>query len=606
MHAHIAGRERTGQRDGGVVGARNVEEDGVAQIEWRRVCVGVADVKPVREPVRGRGRVPDISRRAAPDEFGVGDGRRRRRRHLVAEKIIHVARLVITFAGALDAVGGVLHQAVQAVRRRNFRGVNAQLGIVVGDEDDFLAPVAEDVAPERGASAVLLMHAFVVDRIDAARRAGVGIKLVDDGIQRAAARAVFEFAGKVGVPPDGFGRPDVVRVNLISLAVEDARLRGIKFQPAMVWIQVERRAAAHIGDAGGIPFLDDRTAAHVNERRGEQGGIVLLDGKHFQSRPVGVNVRDVEAVAVDEFGVKKRLAVHAVQDRADIDQIVNAVVVHVHDADLVAPGFIRVVGRRVKPAARQCWPHRHGVAIIIGHRLALERLRRVAVFTMNQHAGMHAVAIHDAEMAAHRTVRRPQVRDDGPRHFMAGQAVNDGKVLRDVIRRGGDCAVAEHHALGRADDHFGFAVAVEVVHGDVVAVTDADGRRAGFDGVLVDAVVAHIHLPEKCAVALVGLQILVGRHCRGKPVHEVIVFTIAVQISDPAKLHIVRRRSTADDRVQRQGQILAHRRIGRLAGRRAGCLFHATDDRHDVPGVRQSKVRGGVQEVRGVRERLRI
>ena len=103
-----------------------------------------------------------------------------------------------------------------------------------------------------------------------ARRIAGRVVFVDDGIQRAGASAVNEFAAQIGVPPETFRWPDVVRLNLVSLAVKNSRLRGIKFQPAMVRVNVQRDAATDIGDRGRIPFLDDAAAGHVNERGREQ------------------------------------------------------------------------------------------------------------------------------------------------------------------------------------------------------------------------------------------------------------------------------------------------------------------------------------------------
>jgi hypothetical protein len=55
-------------------------------------------------------------------------------------------------------------------------------------------------------------------------------------------------------------------------------------------------------DAARIPFLEKLAAAQVLQGRGEQGRVVLLDGKHLQAGALGINVGDVIAVAVNEFG----------------------------------------------------------------------------------------------------------------------------------------------------------------------------------------------------------------------------------------------------------------------------------------------------------------
>ena len=397
------------------------------------------------------------------------------------------------------------------------------------------------------------MHAFVVDGIQPSCRAAGRVNFVDDRIQRAAACTIFKFAREVGVPPDGFRWPDAVGEKLVALAVKNSRLCGIKFQPAIVRRKIHGDAPTHVRDAAGIPFLENLAVVHLDERGRQQRGIVLLDGKHFEAGMVGVNVRDMEAVAVNQLRVPKRLAGRAIQHGANVDQVFAAVVVHVHDANLMAPRFVRAVGWRVKPAARQL-----AVAIIVGHRLALEGLRGIAVFHVQQETRSHAVAIDDAEMAVHRAVGGPHIRDGGAGKFMPRHAVENGKVLRRVIGAGDGRAIRQNHAARRAHADFGFAVAIQIINRHAITVTDADGGRARLDVVLVHAVVAHVHLPKQSAVALVGLEKLVRRAQRRETIHDVIIFAVAVEIANPAKFHIVRRKLSADDRRERPGNILAH------------------------------------------------
>ena len=60
-------------------------------------------------------------------------------------------RLVVgdVLPGDGQAILRIVHQGVEPVRRRQRRGVNAQLLAVVGAPDDFLAPVAEKIGAER-------------------------------------------------------------------------------------------------------------------------------------------------------------------------------------------------------------------------------------------------------------------------------------------------------------------------------------------------------------------------------------------------------------------------------------------------------------------------
>ena len=206
-------------------------------------------------------------------------------------------------------------------------------------------------------------------------------------------------------------------------------------------------------------------------------------------------------------------------------------------------------------------------------------------------------------MPVHRPVPRPHVGDGVPRHFMSGQPVDDGQVLRRVIRPGGHRAIAENHAARRAHDHLRLAVAVQVINRHAVAVADADGRRARFDVVLVRAVVAHVHLPEQSAVAFVGLQVLIDAAGQGQTIHDIIIFAIAVEVADPAKFHIVGRIRAARHGLQGQREILAHGGIRRETVSRARRRLDAVCDRDDIPGVRHGEICARVEIVRGVRER---
>ena len=268
----------------------------------------------------------------------------------------------------------------------------------------------------------------------------------------------------------------------------------------MVGINVRRDAAAHVHNAAGIPFLEHLARAGFKKHRGEQRWIVLLDGKRLQAGVVGIYVHDVKAVAMPQFRVVDRLAGRAAPGRTDFHHFINAVVVHVADADLMAPGQIVGGRRREKPAARQL-----AVAVIKRHALALERAAAVTVFAFHEQARMHTVAIHDAEPAVQRAIAGPHIGERGARQLLSGQPVEDGNVLRRIVGAGDDRTVGQNHAAGGAHRHFRAPVAVEVINRHIVLVADADGRCARLDVVLIGAVVAHVHLPQESAVALVGL-----------------------------------------------------------------------------------------------------
>ena len=185
-----------------------------------------------------------------------------------------------------------------------------------------------------------------------------------------------------------------------------------------------------------------------------------------------------------------------------------------------------------------------------------------AVLRFEQDGGALAVGIKDRHVPLNRAVGDEGIRNRDARHFHTGQAVENGKELHVVVRAGGDGhAVGEDHAVRRPHDHFRTPVAVEVIHREVVAVADADGRGAGFDVVMVGAVVAHVHAPEEHAVALVGFDELAALGVVVVvAVHHEIVFAIAIEIADPAELHLVR---AVGRGLERHGEILARDRIRR-------------------------------------------
>ena len=205
----------------------------------------------------------------------------------------------------------------------------------------------------------------------------------------------------------------------------------------------------------------------------------------------------------------------------------------------------------------------------------------------------------------------PRIRQGGAGHFSTGETVEDRHELRRIVRRRdrgdlGCCRVRHGDAVSRADHHLGLAVAIHVVNRHVVRIADADGGRAWFVGVLVHAVRPHVHLPEESAVALVGLQVLVRLAKGGEPVHEVVVFSIAVEITHPAEFHIIGSGRAAGDRLERKREKLLgqSRRRDRVGG--AGHLFHAADDRFDIIGNRiagQVRRAGGVGVIGGGRDR---
>ena len=175
VHRDFTRCERVDEVDGGVVGTRHVEQHGVAGVEDDGCGVGNPQI--IREPVGRAACIPVVKAVAAPDEAGVGVGSGDGRFHPGAEVIVHIAGLHIALRRGLRAVLTVVHERVKPCAGGILGGVDAQLGIVIGHAQIFLAPVAEQVAPELRPPAVGLIHArrrLIVDGVNAGRVGRVG------------------------------------------------------------------------------------------------------------------------------------------------------------------------------------------------------------------------------------------------------------------------------------------------------------------------------------------------------------------------------------------------------------------------------------------------
>ena len=381
-----------------------------------------------------------------------------------------------------------MHQGVEPVGGHVGRGVEAHPGVVGFNEDELLAPVAEDIAPEGGAAAVGLGDAVgsevAVDRPDAVGDAGGLVEFLDGWIEGAGAGAVDEFAQQIGVPPKALGGPDVVGVDLRALGVVDAGLGGIHLVALVGGVEVEGDAAADVHDIGGIPFFDHLAGAGLVVGGGEEAGVVLLDDEVFETGAVRIDVGDMETIAVGDLGDVEELGAVVVDDMADIDDLVLAVIVDVGDADLVSLGAVESL--RGGPALGEL-----AVAVIEGGESAIEGAGAVAVVAVEQDARALAVEVADGALAGQGAELSPGVGQGGAGELGPGEAVDDGDKLGGVAcgADGGDDlsgGVGDADAVGGAHGDLGFAVAVEVVDGDVVGVAHADGRGAGFVGVLVN------------------------------------------------------------------------------------------------------------------------
>ena len=343
------------------------------------------------------------------------------------------------------------------------------------------------------------------------------------------------------------------------MAVKNAGLGGVKliaFDP-----RVERggQATAHIHDAAGIPGFNELAGGRFIKRRGQAGWIVLLDDIGFQSGAVGINVTNGVTVAMADPVIGIELRAVIVETVAEIEIFIPAVVVGIGDADLMTAGFMREGVEVSCPAQGD-----RAVAVIPAGGHLVEAAVAVAVFRPPHDGRMHAVTVKNAHVAVHLAGRRVGIRNGGARFFHAGQAIQNGKILDGVIRSADHGAVRKNNPLGGAHNHLGLAIAIQVKDGGVVALTDADGGGTRRDIVMIGAVVAQVHPPQESTVTFVGFEKLAGVARRLAVNHE-IIFTVAVQIADPAELDAQRPvRRVLDGHTDIR--VSPRRRIGRQCG----------------------------------------
>lgn len=305
-------------------------------------------------------------------------------------------------------------------------------------------------------------------------------------------RGVEEFGALVAVPPDtevdaGRGRGD-----LSVLDVEDARagagdvggggpvlvagVAGVDVggaAPADVEVGFARRVGRVLAGHQALPGVG---VVVVPGRYDAQFG--LLDREALQAGPVGVEVGDVETVAVS--GTVDDIAQRAVaaHDVVAVGDLVLAVLVDVDGPDLVEAGGAAADRDDVLPTP---------VQIRAVEVPGLEEDPEGSAFgadpgdQLRDEAGMYAVEVRDAEVSAGGAVGDEVVGHGLPGALAARLPVDHRNELVGGRVGGHLRAVREGGPVGRVHQHLGLAVAVEVVHGDVVVVAVAADRRRAAD-----------------------------------------------------------------------------------------------------------------------------
>ena len=128
MNSDVAGRDRARKRDGRVGRGTQIKQCRASAGEIGDEVVGP---DAIEQPVAGG--VPGVAAAAAaPGKLRGGDGRQRRRVHVLAEKEAGMGRLVIrgVLPGDRAAILRILHQRVKTVGRNDCGRVNAEVQIV--------------------------------------------------------------------------------------------------------------------------------------------------------------------------------------------------------------------------------------------------------------------------------------------------------------------------------------------------------------------------------------------------------------------------------------------------------------------------------------------
>ena len=453
-------------------------------------------------------------------------------------------------------------------------------------EDHLLAPVAEDVGAEaRGRFRAVIRAAFVGGDVEERRLVALHpIPLGDP-------RPVEDLAERVAVPPDAeVARPGLAIGNHGALHVPEAAeplAGGPHLVASVARVDVHRHAPA---DVRRRLAPDQGPGPCVAEFGPDRMPRLLVDVEHLQAGPVGVDVRDVEGIAVAEAGRVEALAV-VVDAAGAVDDLVAAVAVDIDDAQVVVP--LAAIGTSAGT----------GVAVEGPDAVELARApvpgdedRPRVVAPAHDDAGPDPVEVGDAREEAIDPVPvgvspvgdLPSGREVvGRGEGLAGRPFEDGEEFRPFehiavpipvvrLRVAEDDPRPVDRPVGRLADDLGPAVAVEVV----------DEER-GVMGPFAD-VLAEVDPPEEGAVELVGLELgLAGRAPLGVVagphllLEDDLVFAIAVEVADRGVVGRMPGESPEGDGEIGMRWDLRRQSIGDARG-----ALLAADDRAD--GVRQA------------------
>ena len=317
--------------------------------------------------------------------------------------------LVVAACGAVAAVVRVLLQAVDAVVRGEVGAVACEAcgaAVILFHQNHLFAPVARDVAHEGRTCAGGSMSgpaAFLRELNQTGFATHRGHHQI--GAPSAAARRGEFLAQQVAVPPGALeaGGDAPLRARLargIALAVVDVVIgEAVELVALVVRVDIHAGTAAHVIDAGQVPFLDALAGGGVVDELSQQGA--LLDGIEFHAGAVWVDVAEDETVAVTDAGALEptRDGVHAV---AALNHLVATIAIDIGHAQ-----HVELSGPRALVVAAPCralMPVR-GLAAspveIPREDVVMVCLVVVAVQAFHHQRRVDAIEVADGEMAVH-------------------------------------------------------------------------------------------------------------------------------------------------------------------------------------------------------------
>ena len=427
---------------------------------------------------------------------------------------------------------------METILGRDGGDVQAEFLVVRRAEQDFLAPVAEEVAGDGGVGlgAVVGLGAFELP--DDFNLPGLRVELLHVG-------AVQQLAAEVAVPP--YGEVDGIRLpaDHVAFVVAHAAGGAGPHLPAGVGgVDVGRHRAAHVG-VGGNP-VDDLAGGGVHEC-GAHAPAFMAD-PHLQLLAAGDHGAEMVGIAVAQAVAVEARAV-VVDAAGAVDDLVAAVTVHVGGAEVVVALAVPGIEGRVAVGVEEPF-HREvlavpvpggeggaGVVAAAHHRARADAVKvcdggQVAVGTVGVAVTPGAVLapVGDIVHRGHGGARTAV--EDGQVFLARHDAAQRRALVLAVVGVGiaDDLAGPVDGRVGSLADEFCTAVAVQVIDDElrvVGACADVAAQVVPPQALAAELEAVDVNL---AGIAVVGVVVGVGH----VPLQDDLVFPVTVHVTHRA------------------------------------------------------------------------